>query len=154
MIAFRRVLTLYCLVAISITACGFGTSPGPPYDFSTLETTIGPIRDHPSLKLLDRRQYGSNCRGQGCERPRVVYVFEVNPPQSCDFIQRLPSSFTDITGAFTRSSPEWCAYVGEVQGHAVVVEGHLMGGELLHAWPGQAEEVQVTVFADGRRPPS
>lgn len=150
MILCRRLYAIALLLAATAGACGFSTERGAPYDFTQLEPVIKPVLGLPSLELLERQEFGTDCHGQGCERPHLTYTFSVSQPVGCDFVERLSGEFPGVTRAFVPSSPEWCAWGGEVQGRGVTVAGYISrGGDLLRTGSGTAQVIQVAVFADG-----
>lgn len=139
------------LLSMSLLSCGylgFGTSPGPPYDFSKLEPVVEPIRTLPDFEVVDRQQRGTNCHGQGCARPLLSYYLRPKTPTGCSSIQAVVSSFQRVSTSFTPTTPGHCAYAGEVQGHAVTVAGRLEGGDVLRQDGGTAAVIEVGVFAD------
>lgn len=140
---------LAILLASVYGACGFSTAPGAPYDFNQLEPVIKPILGLSSLELLERREFGTDCHGQGCERPHLTYTFSAKPPVDCEFVKGLPNGLPDVTKEFLPNAPNWCAFGGEVQGHGVTVAGYItQGGDLLHLGDGTAQVVQIAIFAN------
>jgi len=140
---------LSCLLVISLGSCGFGTSRGSPYDFSRLEPVVKPILGLSFLEIVNRRERGTNCHGQGCERPLLTYTFHLVAPAGCKVVQQVVSTFREVSKPFSATAPGRCAYAGEVLGHAVTVGGHIIpGGNTLRTEGDTAEEIQVAVFAD------
>lgn len=129
------------------TACGFGTKPGPPYDFSRLENIAGPVLSLPSVMVATREQHGTDCHTQGCGRPYLTYTLRSSPPSNCDRVQEFVSAFSAVSERFSVSFPGRCAYAGEVSGHAVAVDGRDTGEDIVG--PGGAvDHFTMTIFAD------
>jgi len=105
---------------------------------SQLEPVAEPILRPPYLELLTRREFGTNCHGQGCERPRLSYTFGPKVRFSCELVQEVISAFLDVSDPFVPTVGR-CGFIGEVQGHGVSV-----GAE-----PNQGGDViQIDIFAN------
>lgn len=145
----RTVSVLSCILALGLAACGFGTARGAPYDFAQLDSVIRPILGSPSLTLVERLEFGTDCHGQGCERPLLVYTFRSGPPATCQFVRSLTSMFDGVSKPFEPAAPQKCSYAGEVHGHAVVVVGTLTRADdiLLDSGDGVAAEIRISIAA-------
>lgn len=138
-----------CTALIGLAACGFGTSPGSPYDFSELEPLVAPISSLPTVEVIDRQERGSNCHGQGCARPLLTYYFRPEAPAGCELVPDAVATFQGVSQPFRPAAPEQCAYVGEVAGHAVTVGGRTASGDVLAPSENLGlERIEVGIFAD------
>jgi len=124
--------SLACVLLLTLTACGFGTKPGPPYDFTQLEPVVDPVLHMPFVSVLSREESGTDCHTQGCGRPRLTYRLRMEPLSNCDRIQELIAAFREVTQRFSVANPGRCGYVGEVDGHSVTIAGH---EALATLWP-------------------
>lgn len=155
--SLRRVLLL-AAVATTLAACGFGTAPGPPYDFARLERVVEPILRLPYFSVVDRKESGTDCGGMSCARPRLNYTLRSESPATYEQVQELLSAFDDVTKPFTRvevvqdrdlAAPRHWALDGEVMRHAVQVSGEVTGGgDLFAPGVGTADVIRVVVWAN------
>lgn len=151
-----RVLLL--AVSSTLVGCGFGTTPGPPYDFSRLERVVEPILRLSHLSVVDRQENGTDCDGMSCARPRLNYDLRSEPPASFEMVQAVLSAFDDVTKPFTRvevvqdrdpAAPRHWAFHGEVMHHAVQVFGEVTSdGDVFAPGAGRADLIRVVVWAD------
>ena len=153
----RRVL-LVAAVATTLVGCGFGTAPGPPYDFAGLERVVAPILSLPHLRVVDRHESGTDCGGMSCARPRLNYTLRPESPATYEQVQEMLSAFTGVSKPFTRvevvqdrdpAAPRKWAFNGEVMRHGVQVAGDVTsGGDLFAPGAGSADLIRVVVWAD------
>lgn len=140
--------TVACvLLAASTAACGFGTKPGPPYDFTQLEPVANPILQMPFVSLLSREESGTDCHTQGCGRPRLVYRLRIEALSNCARVQELIAAFRDVTEPFSVANPGRCGYAGEVDGHSVTIAGHDSAGDTVTPG-GSVDHLVLAIFAD------
>lgn len=148
---------LLCL-GTTVVACGFGTAPGPPYDFARLERVVEPVLSLPYLAVVERRESGTDCRGMSCARPRLTYTLRSDPPATFELVQRMLSAFRDVAKPFSRAvlpnerdptRPHCGTYNGEVMRHAVQVAGEVTSGDdAFGPGVGTANVIRVVVWAD------
>lgn len=146
-------VVLGCLLVASLGSCGpggFGTARGSPYDFSQLEPVAEPVLRLPDLEVVNRQEFGTDCRAMSCERPYLTYTLRPKIQAGCELVQKVISAFREVTSPFSPSGG-WCGYNGEVQGRGVSVGGDLTeGGGALPADGGDVlAGVRIAVFADG-----
>lgn len=156
----HRLLLRILLLAVTTTlvGCGFGTTPGPPYDFARLERVVEPILRLPHLSVVDRRETGTDCGGMSCARPRLNYDLGPESPATFEMVQEVLSAFDDVTKPFTRvevaqdrnpAAPRHWAFNGEVMHHAVQVFGEVTSdGDVFAPGAGRADLIRVVVWAD------
>lgn len=107
------------------SACGLGTGPGAPYDFATLDALLAPALSNADLVRVERVEAGSDCEGQGCERPQLSYRFKPKAPAyGCELVSALTKMFTGVTKPFApTASNDRCSFSGELDHHGVNVLG-------------------------------
>lgn len=144
--------------AATLVGCGFGTAPGPPYDFNRLERVVEPILRINQLTVVNRQQTGTDCHGMSCARPRLNYDLRSAPPATFETVQELLAAFDGITKPFSQvevvqdrdpANPRRWAFTGEVMRHGVQVWGEVTGGgEVFGPGAGTADVIHLVVWAD------
>lgn len=162
MLATTRHRTLVACIGLAIAttlgACGFGTTPGPPYDFTRLERVVEPILRLPGLTVVERQETGTDCGGMSCARPVLSYKLRSQPTATFEKVQEFLSVFDGITKPFSQAeavqdrdpaNPRRWIFVGEVMRHAVTVSGDVAaGGKVFGPGTGTADVIRVNVSAD------
>lgn len=144
-------LSGFLVSVLAMSVCGLGTDRGRAYDFSTLERVLAPALNDVNILRVQREEAGTDCKGQGCERPRLTYTFKPKVPSTgCGFVHEVIEEFTDVTRAFMPAAPNGsCAFWGEVGGHGVAASGLMTErGDVLRAESDPVLAVRISAFQD------